>query len=191
MASSRLAVGGGDDAAVDLVAGGVADGPHFLVLQHAQQFALRVNRHFGNFVQEQRAALGLPEQALRGPRCAPVNAPFLRAEQLALDQFAGQRGAIDLDDAVLGARAQRVDQIGDDFLAGAAFAGDQNGHVAGRHAFDGAHDGLQGGALENRGRAAAHGGERPAERIVLLLLLAVFDRAVNGDLRAPGGRKAC
>ena len=42
-----------------------------------------------------------------------------------------------------------VNQIRDDFLARAAFAGDENGNIAGRDALDGAHDGLHGVALEN------------------------------------------
>ena len=94
-----LAVGGRNDAAVDLVAGGVAHRPHFLVLQHAQQFALRVDGHLGDFIQEQGAALGLAEQSL------PVGvgtreSAFLGAKQFAFDQLARQRGAIDLDDPV-------------------------------------------------------------------------------------------
>ncbi len=81
----------------------------------------------------------------------------------------------------LAARAQRVDEVGDDFLAGAAFAGDEHGHVAGRDAFDGADDRLHRGALENRRGTAAHGGKGAAQGIVLLLLLPVFNRAVNRD----------
>ena len=81
------AVGGGDDPAIGLVTGLAADGPDFLVLQHAQQLALRVNRHLGNFVEEQRAALGLAEQAFAVGMRAGERA-FDRAEQFAFNQLA-------------------------------------------------------------------------------------------------------
>ena len=100
-----LAIRRGDDAAIGLVTDLAADRPDFLFLQHAQQFALRINGHFGNFVEEQRAAFGLAEQAFAIGMRAGESA-FHGAEQFAFDQFARQRGAIDLDDAVLAARAQ-------------------------------------------------------------------------------------
>ena len=102
----RLAVGGGDDAAIGLVTRPSADGPDFLFLQHAQQLALRVDRHFGNFIQEQRAAFRLAEQTFAVGVRAGERA-FDRAEQFALDQFARQRGAIDFDERPGGARARR------------------------------------------------------------------------------------
>ena len=174
----RLAVGGGDDAAVGLVAGLAADRTDFLVLQDAQQLALRVNGHFGNFIEQQRAAFGLAEK----PFAVGVRAgerAFDRAEQFAFDQFAGQGGAIDFDDFVFAARTERVDEVGDDFLARAAFAGDEHGDVAGGDAFDGAHDFLHGGAAENRRGRAAHGFQRAPERAVFLVLLLAFDGALD------------
>ena len=56
----------------------------------------------------------------------------------------------------------------------------ENGHIARRHPFDGAHHGLQGGALKNRGRSATHSGDRAAKGIVFLLLLHVFQRTIEG-----------
>ena len=123
MASSVSAVGGGDDAAIAFVAGAPADGADFLFLQDAEEFALGVNGHFGDFVQEEGAALGLLEQSLAVHVGAGEGA-FDGAEQFAFDQFAGQGGAIDFDERPLVARAEVVNQIGDDFLAGPALAGD-------------------------------------------------------------------
>src|SRR5260221_6605189 len=69
-----------------------------------------------------------------------------------------------------------MNEVGDDFLARAAFAGNQNRNIAWRDAFDGADDILHGGASKNRRGRAAHGFERAAERDVFFALLF----AVNG-----------
>jgi hypothetical protein len=76
-----------------------------------------------------------------------------------------------------------VNQIGNNFLACAAFVGDENRHVAGRDAFDGADDGLQRGALKHGRGTAAHGRERAAQGIVFFFLRAVFDGAIDRDLQ--------
>ena len=70
-------------------------------------------------------------------------------EQLAFQQRLGNGGAIDLDQLAGGARAPRVDDVRDDFLAHAAFAGDEHAAVRG---------GDQGGVAEHglRQRALGH-----------------------------------
>ena len=95
-------------------------------------------------------------------------------EQLALDEFTRQGGAVDLDDPALAARAEGVQEIGNDFLAGAALAGDQNGHVAGGDAFDGADDLAHGGAVEHWRGAAAHGFEGAPQHAGFLGVAAGF-----------------
>ena len=74
-----------------------------------------------------------------------------------------------------------MDEVGDDFLAGAAFAGDEDGKVAGGDFFDGADNGLHGQALENGGGAAAHGGEGLAEGAGFLVEALVFQGALDGE----------
>jgi hypothetical protein len=81
--------------------------------------------------------------------CAGEGA-FHRAEELALDQFARQGGAIDFDDLALAARAESMDEVGDHFLAGSALAGNQHGHIARRDALDRAHDVAHHDTLEDR-----------------------------------------
>ena len=74
-----------------------------MVLQHAEQLALRIDRHLGNFIEQQRTALGLAEQTFTvGMRTGERT--FDGTEEFTLDQFAGQRRAVDLDDPVFGAR---------------------------------------------------------------------------------------
>ena len=86
-----------------------------------------------------------------------------------------------------------MDQVGDDFLARAAFAGDQNRHVARRDAFDGVDDVLHRAAAENRGGIAAHRFQRPAQAAVFLALF-LEDVYKRQPLRwvsepAPDGRR--
>ena len=66
--------------------------------------------------------------------CAPVNAPLLVTEQLALDQVRRHRAAVDDDERAPRARARAVDRVGDDVLAGAGLADQGDRHVAGREA---------------------------------------------------------
>ena len=74
-----------------------------------------------DLVEEQRAALGeLEAPFLRA--CAPVNAPFLVAEQLRFDQAVGQRRAAHLDERLVRAQRVVVDRVRDQLLAGARLA---------------------------------------------------------------------
>ena len=84
---------------------------------------MRINRHFGDFVQEQRPVFGLTEQTLAVAVRAGKGA-FDRAEQFAFDQLARQGGAIDLNDFSFAARAESMDQVRNDLFARAALAGD-------------------------------------------------------------------
>ena len=59
---------------------------------------------------------------------------LLVAEQLALDQAGRQGGAVDLDERLVAPRAGRVDGAGDQLLAGAGLAGDQHRGVGRRDA---------------------------------------------------------
>ncbi len=64
---------------------------------------------------------------------APVNAPFLVAEQLAFQQSGGNRRAVQLDEGPLAPAAQIVDRAGDQLLARAGLAQDQNRRIGRRH----------------------------------------------------------
>ena len=86
---ARVAVGGGDDAHVDRDRLGRPDARHGARLEHAQQPHLQLERHLGDLVEEQRAAMGALEVARVLARRAG-EAPLLVAEQLALDQRSGE-----------------------------------------------------------------------------------------------------
>ena len=59
----QIAVGRGDDADIDLDAAGTADPLEGLLLQHPHDLALGLERHVGDLVEQQRAAMGLLERA--------------------------------------------------------------------------------------------------------------------------------
>ena len=60
---AQIAVGGGDQAHVDLLTSRGAYALDFAVLDDPQQLGLHGQRGFANFVQEHRAAVGVLEQA--------------------------------------------------------------------------------------------------------------------------------
>ena len=66
------------------------------------------------------------------------------AENFALHQGLWNCGTIDGNEGLGGARRKLVNGAGDNFLAGAGFAGDQHGSGTGRGHFDDAHDVLHG-----------------------------------------------
>ena len=108
-----------------------ADARDLAALQHAQQLDLRRNRHVADFVQKQRAAVGVFEFALPigrriGERAANV------AEQLALQNVLAQRRTIERHERPLLPRAVLMNRLGDQLLAGARVALDQHGGVGRR-----------------------------------------------------------
>ena len=61
---------------------------------------------------------------------APVNAPALVPEELALEELGRQRGAVHLDERPVAPRRSLVDRARDQLLADAALAANQHGDVA-------------------------------------------------------------
>ena len=91
-----------------------------------------LQRHVADFVQEQRAAIGLLQLAdLVFQRAG--EAALAMAEQLAFDQLFGNRRAVHFDEGLAGARAGGVNRVRDQFLAGAALAENQHAAVGGGH----------------------------------------------------------
>ena len=93
----ELAVRGRDDADVDfdlLVRADPLDGA---LLQDAQQLGLHRQREFADFVEKDRAAVGLFESPFPRP-VGSGEGPFFVAEQLAFDDAFRQRGAVEGDE---------------------------------------------------------------------------------------------
>ena len=106
------------DADVDRDLLRAADARERPLLQHAQQLHLHRRLHLADLVEEQRAAVGELEDAACGVVGAGERA-LLVAEQLALEQRLGDRRAVDRDERERRARAELVDRLRDQLLAGA------------------------------------------------------------------------
>ncbi len=94
-------------------------------LEHAQQLGLQVQRHVGDFVEEQRAAV----RELEPPDAVGLGVgegPFHVAEQLALEDPFRQSAGVDGDQTLAGAARHGVDRLRDGAFAGAVLAGDQD-----------------------------------------------------------------
>jgi hypothetical protein len=95
----------------------------FTVLEEAEKKPLHAQAHFTNFVQEDRAAVCLIEQAALVP-VRPGEAAAHVAKQLRLEERIRHAGAIDGDEPALPLAAV-VYEPGDDVFAHTAFAGDE------------------------------------------------------------------
>src|SRR5579864_1920438 len=90
----RLAIGGANDSDIardGLRAANAHDRPR---LQYPQELHLQLHRHFGNLIEEDRAAVGALEEALVLPVGAG-EAAALVAEQLALDELRSHGATIE------------------------------------------------------------------------------------------------
>ncbi len=105
--SGKLAVCRGHDTNVDLYAARPSDPLKSLLLQGADDLALGFNRHVGDLVEKQGAAM----RALKGAdfaRCA-VDRVFA-AKQLDLEPFRPHRRAVDRDKGALRAPRMQVEE---------------------------------------------------------------------------------
>ena len=100
-----------------------------VLLEHAQDLGLRVGAHVADFVEEQRAAVGLLEAADALLVGAGERA-LLVSEELGLEEVLLERGAVHLDEVARGAQRVVMDGARDELLAGAGLAADEHGRVA-------------------------------------------------------------
>src|SRR5690606_18370199 len=116
-------VRGGHDAHVHAARRGLADAGDRAFLERAEQLGLGGRGEVPDLVEEEGAAV----RGLEEPGPVPVRAGerTLRvSEELALDQIAGQRGAVQGDEGRITPPALRVQCTRDQLLAGPALAGD-------------------------------------------------------------------
>ena len=131
----QVAMGGEDDAGAEgneLVGAETAE---LALLEDAQELDLNVGRQLADFVEEQGAVAGLFEVAFASAVGAGIGAFFV-AEELGLDEGFRNGATGDGDEGLVGAGSAAVDGAGDEFLAGAAFALDQNRGIDGGNAGD-------------------------------------------------------
>ena len=183
----RVAVGGADDADVDRRRLVLADPLDRAGLQEAQHLGLQAKIHLADFVEEQRAAIGLAGSA-GAVRGGAGEGALHMAEDLAFQQVARDGGAVDGDERLVATAAELVQGIGAELLAGAALAGDEHGGLAGGRVLQDAVDRLHGhGMADEVAEAVAAGffldlGD-------LLLELAPFQCVAHRDAQAVGGER--
>ncbi len=144
--SREVAVRGRHEADVHANRPRAAQPLELLLLQNAEQLGLEFRRDVADLVEEQcplvrqlKAAHLLADGAGEGA--------LLVAEQLALQEAGGDGGAVELDERALAAGAQVVKGPGDELLARAGLAADQDGRAGGRDRLDLREHPAQGGAL--------------------------------------------
>ena len=121
----EVGVGGGDDADVDGQRPRFAERRDLARFEEAEELRLEVESELADFVEEERAVAGAANEAGVVAVGAGEGAAAV-AEQLAFEQVARDGGAVEGDERFLGAVGEVVDGAGEDFLAGAALAGDED-----------------------------------------------------------------
>ena len=118
----------GEDTDIDRHALGFADAANLALLEDAQELGLEGLGHGVDFIQEDGAALGFLEEADLVLNGAGEGA-FFMAKEFGLEEVLGEGGAIDGDEGLVLAGGVEMEGAGDQFLAGAAFALDEDGGV--------------------------------------------------------------
>ncbi len=169
-------VRGCDHAHIDAHGHLAADAIELAFGQYAQQAGLQLRRHVADFIEEQRAAVGLFEAA--ATQCIGAGErTFFVTEQFGLEQIRSECGRVQRDEGLAGARAVTMQGAGDQFLARAGFAGDQHGHAGARQPADGAKHFLHRRRLSQHfGNAARFG----ADFFDAFLLLGCATHQVDG-----------
>ena len=161
----KVAVGGREDADVDRHRPGAADAVDHALLDGAQQLGLQAHVHLGDLVEQQRAAVGLLELA-DAARDGAGEGALLVAEELALQQVFGDRGAVDRDEGRVAPVRLHVDVARHHLLAGAAFAGDQDRGVGRRDLVGEADHGLHRRVADDEvGLVVGDGGEDRGDQL--------------------------
>ena len=178
----RIDVGGGDHAHVDRLLGAPAQPPETAFLEDAEQLHLRRRRHLADLVEEQGAAIRQLETPLPPIRRAGEGA-LLVTEDFALEQRLGNRGAVDRDERKAGARAQLMDGLRDELLAGARFAGDEHRRRGRRGLLDHLVDLAHLGAVADERAERAVLAQLAAQRLHLAHRFEPLDDLVEQDLQ--------
>nr|WP_255615055.1 hypothetical protein [Polymorphobacter sp. PAMC 29334] len=148
----EIDVGRRDQPDVDREGEHAADALDEAGFEDSQQLDLELGGHVANLVEEQRAGVGeleAPAARLGGTSERPGLVP----ENLAFEEVAGNRGAVDRDERPGGAAAPLVKQLRDDLLAAPRRAGDKDRHRRRGELVD------EGADLDDRGASPDQFGE--------------------------------
>jgi len=147
--AAEVAVGGGDDPDVDGARAIGAERLDLAPLEGAEQAGPEIERQFAELVEQEGSTVGGEDGAVARLGGAGEGAAGVAVE-LALDEVGREAAAVDDDEGAVTSRAGVVERPRGDLLAGARFAGEQDGGVG------------RGDAREDLGDAA-HRGAAPAQ----------------------------
>ena len=134
-ARGEVGIARGDEPEVAADWAPATEAPKLPFLKHAEELTLRGEGNVGDLVEKEGGAMGQLEDShplVIGPR---ERAPLV-AEQLTLEERWRDGVAVEGDELLRGARAELVDQAGDQLLAGTRLPRDQDGYVRGGDALD-------------------------------------------------------
>jgi hypothetical protein len=122
----QVPVGGADDADVGAERLGAAHPGDHAVLKHPQELDLELRRGLADLIEQQRAALGRLEVAL-GATVGAREGPLLAAEERRLEEWPGERSAVERQEGLAGTVAAGVHRSRHQLLAGARLAAEEHG----------------------------------------------------------------
>src|SRR5262249_44890766 len=122
-----------DDPRVHLDPHRAAGAQESLLNQYPENLVLGLARHVADFVDEERATVGL----LQGPYLAPASVELLSPEQLDFHPLRRDCRRVDDDERACSARRQSMNGPRGQFLAGARGPDDEDSAVGGRDLVDG------------------------------------------------------
>lgn len=165
----QVPVCAGDNPDIDLDRPCGTQRHNFAFLQCPQQLCLQGKRHFRDFVEQKRAAIGCAEEALAGG-IGTGKRTLLVPEQQSFQHRFGHGRAVDGNERLVPARRALVDEAAQDFLAGAGRPVDQDRYVAGSNACrqceDGQALGVGSDGCARTRRTGEQGGQRCFARTI-------------------------
>jgi len=169
-------VRGGDESDVEAHGLDAPDAVHGPRLQRAQEPGLKARGKLADLVEKHGALRGDLEQPRLGP-AGPGEGPALVAEQLALEQWLAQAGAIDGHE-LPAAPGQLVERPRENVLADAGLPGDEDADHPSSHARD---------HVRDAGRRRVGDGEGGAKRHAVLDVTSGLDDDghVGAELEVP------
>ena len=121
----EIPIGGGEDSGVGDNLGVRANALESPVLGNVKQFGLKLGRHLGDFIEENRPILRFfktPAPLIDGA----AESAFFMSEKFSFEQRLWNRRAVDLDQRSGTASAPGVNDVGHDFFSDAAFSSDEH-----------------------------------------------------------------
>ena len=103
------------------ICAGLADPPDFALLQKAQQFGLKIERHLTDLVEKESPPFREFDQSLLTPLGIGEGA-LLVAEELAFQEILRQRRAVDLHERLVHGVTLEMNRLGHELLPGPTFA---------------------------------------------------------------------